>query len=362
MMKSKWQKFPAFGDKGILHIATTSSSIDGIRILDGNNKVPYVTRSDTNNGIARFVSDRNYKFGSDKAGSITVGLDTQTAFYQPHKFVTGQNIQVITGKNLSKNTAHFLTTILRNQMRAKFNWGGNGATLGRMKRLDVMLPITNKGTPDWNYMSSFVKSKREDMLQRYKNYVAKRISELEYKKIPELNDVEWKPFYIGNLFDKVVPGKGKGLNHLIKSETGDIPYVGATNRNNGVMCFVENNNMSNKMLLTGGCVGFIKNGDGSAGYAIYKRESFISTNDVIFGYKDGMNEFIGLFIVVAQDMIEHKYSHGYKRNRKRLIRDRIMLPVTANGQPDYAYMEQYIKNIMLKKYQQYLSYIEKQEK
>ena len=57
-------------------------------------------------------------------------------------------------------------------------------------------------------------------------------------------------------------------------------------------------------------------------------------------------------------MIEHKYSHGYKRNKEHLAGDKVMLPVDDSGEPDYAYMEQYAKNIMLKKYIQYLKYLD----
>lgn len=135
--EKKWEKFDVFGKKGFLRIATTDSSIDSIRLIDGNEKrVPYVTRSEAVNGIAQFVSENNYEFGSDEAGCITVGLDTQTVFYQPHKFVTGQNIQIVTGDSLNEDSAHFYVTILKKQMDAKFNWGGNGATLSRMKRLE----------------------------------------------------------------------------------------------------------------------------------------------------------------------------------------------------------------------------------
>jgi hypothetical protein len=35
-----------------------------------------------------------------------------------------------------------------------------------------------------------------------------------------------------------------------------------------------------------------------------------------------------------------------------------MLPVTDSGEPDYAYMEQYAKNMMLHKYQQYLMFLQ----
>ena len=34
-----------------------------------------------------------------------------------------------------------------------------------------------------------------------------------------------------------------------------------------------------------------------------------------------------------------------------------MLPVTDSGKPDYEYMEQYAKNMTLRKYHQYLAFL-----
>ena len=167
--EKEWKKFKAFGDDGIFDIAATSSSIDGIRLKDGRKKnLPYVTRTDNSNGIAHFVSSENLFYGYDPAGCITVGLDTQTAFWQPHYFVTGQNIQVISGNKLNQYLAHFIVPLLRSQMTAKFNWGGNGATLGRMKRLEIMLPVTDAGRPDYEYMEQYVKNM---MLHKYEQYL-----------------------------------------------------------------------------------------------------------------------------------------------------------------------------------------------
>lgn len=167
--EKEWRKFKVFGNTGFLNIATTNSSIDAIRLIAGNDTtLPYVTRTDSNNGIARFVDVKNMSYGLDKAGSIIVGLDTQTAFWQSHDFVTGQNIQVISGTILNEYIAQFLIPLLRKQMQAKFNWGGNGATLKRMKTLEIMLPVTDSGEPDYEYMEQYAKNM---MLCKYQQYL-----------------------------------------------------------------------------------------------------------------------------------------------------------------------------------------------
>lgn len=169
----EWGRFKVFAD-GYLDIATTNSSIDGIKLIDGaDDVVPYVTRSDKSNGIARFVSKSNFCFGSDSGGCITVGLDTQTAFWQPTRFVTGQNIQVITGEVLNEHVAMFLIPLFVMQMRAKFNWGGNGATLGRMRKLEMVLPVDADGEPDWEYMEQFGENMMLKKYQQYLDYAEK---------------------------------------------------------------------------------------------------------------------------------------------------------------------------------------------
>ena len=56
-----------------------------------------------------------------------------------------------------------------------------------------------------------------------------------------------------------------------------------------------------------------------------------------------------------------KYTYGHMGNKDSIKRERIMLPVTDSGEPDYEYMEQYAKNMMLRKYRQYLAFLEQSD-
>lgn len=350
-----WKPLAAFGENAPLHIETTNSSIDGVRLIDeGEKTVPYITRSDANNGLARFVSAKNYEFGSDDGGCITVGLDTQTAFYQPHKFVTGQNVQIITGENLDEDSAQFLVPILRQQMTAKFNWGGNGATLGRMKRLSVMLPVTDSGEPDYEYMAEYTRQKREAMLSKYRAYVEERIAELgDPVEIPALDEKEWHEFPLDDIF---TVGAGKRLETRNKVP-GTRPFIGATDNGNGVTGFVGNDNASKDSNVLG------VNYNGAPCIAFYHPYECIFTDDVkrlhLRNYED--NKFVLLFFVSVFAQQRSKYSYGYKFKEQRMLRQKLMLPVTDSGKPDYEYMEQYAKNMMLRKYQQYLSFLDRSD-
>ncbi len=136
----------------------------------------------------------------------------------------------------------------------------------------------------------------------------------------ELANKKWMPFQIGNLFQSFEQGKCKNASELKK---GDCPYVGATNRNNGVLKFVK---YDDKIITKGNCIIFISQGDGSAGYSIYKKEDCICGGTVIAAYADFINEYNGMFISCCSDMNQSKYSHGHARSLDRLKKDFIMLP------------------------------------
>ena len=46
-------------------------------------------------------------------------------------------------------------------------------------------------------------------------------------------------------------------------------------------------------------------------------------------------------------------------NQDGIKREKILLPITDEGTPDYEYMEQYIKSIIFGKYKKYLEYAQK---
>ena len=68
-------------------IRATASGIDKIKLTGGAGVYPYVTRSDANNGINDWIAAQP-AYGIDGGNCITVGLDTQTAFYQSAPFYT----------------------------------------------------------------------------------------------------------------------------------------------------------------------------------------------------------------------------------------------------------------------------------
>ena len=131
----EWLAIPL---SSVFSIKSTSSGIDKNKLIYQSGKYPYVTRTDTNNGINDFICEQP-SYGMDTGNCITVGLDTQTAFYQENSFYTGQNIQVLRNDKLNAINAKFLIPLIKSTLSI-FSWGGNGATLTRLRRSKIMLP------------------------------------------------------------------------------------------------------------------------------------------------------------------------------------------------------------------------------
>ena len=153
---------------------------------------------------------------------------------------------------------------------------------------------------------------------------------------------KWGSFRIADLFPVMKNGKA---NQGMLSDGNECFYVGAKKDDNGVMIHCA---YDADLVQAGNCIIFICNGQGSVGYANYMDVDFIGTTDIVAGYNENLNQYNGLFIATILCQERPKYSFG--RKWKTHLKDTtIKLPQTADGNPDWVYMEQYIKSLSHKK-------------
>jgi type I restriction enzyme M protein len=185
------------------------------------------------------------------------------------------------------------------------------------------------------------------LFNHYGNPVA---AHSHYDDIPPLNASKWGTFSIGELFsvESTLTTQPSAL------KTGGItPRITCSSLNNGL-----ENTYSNLATETGGVL-VVESA--ATGYVSFQETDFIATDHVEkIALKDGrrLNRYLGLFIKASiTQAISGKYNYGYKFSKNRIVKQKIVLPVNNSGQPDYAYMEQYISTIMDKKIRKYLAYL-----
>lgn len=166
-----------------------------------------------------------------------------------------------------------------------------------------------------------------------------------------LDDREWDVFSLEDIFE-ILPGKRLEKRNMI---TGDRPFIGASDSNNGLTAYCGNINESLDKNVLG------INYNGSVCEAFYHAYECIFSDDVkrfhLKHHED--NKLVLLFMGVAIRQQKVKYQYAYKFNEQRMRRQVIMLPVADDGQPDYLFMEDYVRELMSAKREQYRQYVEK---
>ena len=156
-----------------------------------------------------------------------------------------------------------------------------------------------------------------------------------------LNSVEWGEFFIGGL-DGLFNVIGTKTTHPSVLEIGgNVPRVTCAATNNAIDDFYCNE------ATEKGCVLTVDSA--TIGYVSYQLNDFIATDHVekIVSKSGSINKYTGLFLKSCIDKSKiGKYGYGYKFSQKRIVRQKILLPIDSNGNPNWQFMEDYIKQEM----------------
>lgn len=157
----------------------------------------------------------------------------------------------------------------------------------------------------------------------------------------------WKPFQligVNGLFDTYSSGQISVARNLVD---GDMPYVGAvfSDKDNGVVRYVTPSDVN--QVTEGNCIACVCDG-AAIGTNMYQPDDFVGTTNLKMLHGSFLNPLTGLFLVTALNAAckQRGYSYFDKRNSDAFCREVILLPATADGEPDWAYMEAYMRQVM----------------
>ena len=310
----------------------TSKCIHENGLKQGAGTIPYITRTSLNNGVSKFVCSQGIE-KLNPGNVITIGVDTQTVFYQKQAFYCGNKVLSLSSENVDQYIGIFIVGILDQIVKKKYSYG-YGATLTRIKNLEIPLPITPDGNPDWEFMESYIR-------EQYREIVQERIEELEKKK-PDVStvprDIEeiqaTADFPLGQVFLTIT----RGIQISKRDRRpGTLPYISASLLNHGEADFVSvDEKYIYKDCLT---VPFI----GGENCTFYHDGEFVPSSDVAVLQNENFDKHIYVFLIGILNVIMRKYSFGYKASLERLQKQTIPLPITSDGKPDWEFMSDYIK-------------------
>lgn len=239
------------------------------------------------------------------------------AYVSDFDFVQNSNVAVLIPKEEMSLQKKMFFSVCITKNRFRFSYG-------RKPRGDRLKDINLPNPPKW-INESFNKCRIDLSASLLKS------------QTETIETATWKLFPLTYLFDIK---KGKRLTKQ-EMTPGNTPFIGAVNKNNGETARIGQNPIHEANVIT---VAY----DGSVGETFYQEEDFWCSDSVNVLYpKFNINKYIGLFICAILRKEAHRFNYGRKWHVDRMENTTIKLPITKQGNPDFDYMERYIKQFVL---------------
>ncbi len=284
-----------------------SASIDSVNFISRTSKNLGVTaRVKAICGVTAYPS-----------GLITVALGGAilSTFVQQDSFYTSQNIMILIPKRVMtlQEKTFYCMCIEKN----KYRYSAFGREANRSLK---MLKIPSE-IPDWVY------NIKSDIPEDFTKSILPSTFKLE--------SLKWKSFKYDDLFNL---GKGERIVNKDMRE-GNTPCIRPIESNNGVYGFIDlkPNHGGNSITV---------NYNGSVAEAFYQPVPYFALDDVNVLYpKFDLNPFTAMFLIALIRKEKFRFNYGRKWHLGRMRESTIKLPVTPEGNPDWVFMENYIKSL-----------------
>lgn len=311
------------------------------KAIDGNKKhikppgelvvANYITRSVSNNGINDRIS-YSKEYLSDYGNVIIVGNETAYPFIQTKPFFTGTKVNILIPKmEISLNALIYICTLLRVAVE-KYSYAYT-INSTKLKNLEIYMPINDDKTPDWNFMESYIKDSMTSIVFQTK--------EKNYNYTISLRDKDWGKFKlvksskINGLFSYKV---GTDISKVKTDTDGKKGYlISNTEKNNGVN-YIENQLLEGRSNV----ITIATRGNDYTCY--YQDKDVVTVVRAIMLYdNDNLNRYNAQFIITMLNQLKYRYSYGRFANGNNIKTEYIKLPMDNKGNPDWSFMEEYIK-------------------
>lgn len=161
----------------------------------------------------------------------------------------------------------------------------------------------------------------------------------EVKQTRNMDTSKWKNFKMNDLFE--IGGTTTTSIDQIRENPGNFPYVTTQATNNGIRFYSSIHTEKGNVLVVDSAV---------LGWMSYQEKDFSASDHVEkLTPKFKLNKEIALFIISVWNGIysQKVFNYTRKASQKAIKECSIPLPVNKKGEPDWEYMEDYIKTLSL---------------
>lgn len=128
-----------------------------------------------------------------------------------------------------------------------------------------------------------------------------------------------------------------------------MPYVSSTAVDNGVDNFIGN---TDNVRMFADCLTLANSG--SVGATFYHPYTFVASDHITQLKRNGLDKYAYMFMIPMINKLSQKYNFNREINDVRIKREKLLLPATNDGTPDYDFMEDYMRNLESEQLTRYL--------
>lgn len=317
-----------------LFMISISLSVDKTAFeFDDSYDIDFIGRTSISNGIQGKLYE--LKYAPNEAGTYSVTqIGTKVCQYRENRWYASQNIFKLVPLDKAMNKASkFLTTVITQALKCTYSDDTYSSypTLKNLRQQEIKLPVDDHENPDWNYMEDYIKNLEDKVKDNLDKFSMKNTSE-------KIDTRDWKEFKVGDLFDAE---RGK-IKRLQSQNDGNTPVIAAGFSNQGIAGMYDvDAEYENKITIS--CNGV---GCGSAFYHPYPFN--LNGDAIVLTELKPMNDLVKQFIsCMLNGVLTRKYSYEEKCSADKAKDATIKIPVDDNGEPDWVYMENFMKQIEL---------------
>lgn len=245
------------------------------------------------------------------------------AFYQWFDCCIDDNCLVMIPKKELSMKEFFYYVLLVRQNKYRFMYWRQ---ITPKKLWDIIIPekiptfVYNSKVPDYSDIKEKLNIEKLNLYDRKFEY-------FEYQELFNLEKWKWPSA------------------NFAENNTWKTPFISATRENNWISCFVDYKVSHKWNVIT------IPSNWNSVWEAYFQDSDFCSTWDVnILTPKFGLNKYIWIFISTMVRKDKYRYNYGRKWWLDKMKTSKIKLPVDNAWNPDFDFMENYIKSLPYSKY------------
>lgn len=332
---TNWQPFKV----GDLFRIKSGKGITKFEISTHGGSLPAIQSGEANFGCIGFIDkdyciSKGYVFSEGECLTVARSGSSGYVGYQASQCVVGDSAKILEPKfEASTLRLLFLRAILMvNKKKYAYI---DKVTNENYVRDIILLPAIDKNTPNWQFMEDYMRGieQRAERALINLNCDKKEVAKC-------INTKYWQRFKLKDLFQIML---SKGDIQAKKMKDGDIPLISSGKFNNGVCKHIAEGDGKAEMFEAN-TITVDMFGKSYFQPLSYYAVSHGRVNILRPLFK--INNWIALYIVSILDAsFSQRYSFTGMCNQEMLMSEQLSLPATPDGEPDWQYMEMYMRGV-----------------